>query len=137
MAPGVLGLSIGGVKVAFVTAALLLACAQPDSMPAAPTVPAELQSLLPALRADAARRSGVAVDRLGVVALDDVTWPDGGLGCAAPGQMVTMALVPGWRLVLGAPGGVPQHYHLSRRGGWVWCAAERSRLPPAGGAQRY
>jgi hypothetical protein len=72
-----------------------------------------------------------------VIALDEVTWPDGGLGCAAPGAVVTMALVPGWRLVLGAPGGAPQHYHLSRRSGWVWCAAERSRLPPTGGAQRY
>jgi hypothetical protein len=126
------------VKLAFVTAALLIACAHPPSMTAASMpLPAELQSLLPALRADAARRSGSAAERIDVIALDDVTWPDGGLGCAAPGHMVTMALVPGWRLVLGAAGGAPQHYHLSRRGGWVWCAAERSRLPPSGGAQRY
>ena len=120
------------MKIIFVTAALLLACAQPDSMPAAASVPIELQNLMPALRADAARRSGSAAERIDVIALDEVTWPDGGLGCAPPGHAVTMALVPGWRLVLGAAGGAPQHYHLSRRGGWVWCPTERSRLPPSG-----
>jgi len=100
-------------------------------------VPAELQAVMPGLRADAARRSGVAPERIGVIALDDVTWPDGALGCgkADSDRAYTMALVPGWRMVLGAPGGAPQHYHMSRRGGWIWCPAERSQLPPGGPSQ--
>ena len=98
-------------------------------------LPAEALPLLPALREDAARRSGASAADLRIVSVEDVTWADGGLGCAQPGQMVTMALVPGWRIVLAAPGGAPQHYHASRRGGWVWCPAERSRTPP-GALQR-
>ena len=93
-------------------------------------VPAEARTLLPALREDAARRSGASAADLRIVSFEDVTWSDGGLGCGQPGQIVTMALVPGWRIVLAAPGGAPQHYHASRRGGWVWCPAERSRTPP-------
>lgn len=93
-------------------------------------LPAEALPLLPKLREDAARRSGVSPAELRIVSVEDVTWADGALGCGQPGQMYTMALVPGWRIVLAAPGGAPQHYHASRRGHWVWCAAERSRTPP-------
>lgn len=93
-------------------------------------LPAEAKPMLPALREDAARRSGVGIADLRVVSFEEVTWADGALGCAQPGQTYTMALVPGWRIVLAAPQGAPQHYHASRRGGWVWCPAERSRTPP-------
>jgi hypothetical protein len=98
-------------------------------------LPADLQSMLPALREDAARRTGAAAAALQVASVEDVTWADGALGCAQPGQAYTLALVPGWRIVLAAPQGAPQHYHASRRGGWVWCPAGRSRTPP-GATQR-
>lgn len=98
-------------------------------------LPADVQSLLPNLREDAARRSGADAAAVRVVLVEDVTWADGSLGCGQPGQVYTMALVPGWRIVLAAVQGAPQHYHASRRGGWLWCPAERSRTPP-GAAQR-
>lgn len=91
---------------------------------------AEVQSLLPALREDAARRGGVAAAELRIVSVEEVTWADGALGCGKPGQSYTMALVPGWRIVLAAPLGAPQHYHASRRGSWQWCPADQSRAPP-------
>jgi len=55
-----------------------------------------------------------------------------------PGRMYTQALVPGWRLEIGAPGQVPLLYHASRRGGWLWCARERAQpaLPAAPDQQR-
>jgi hypothetical protein len=90
-----------------------------------------VQSLLPALRQDAARRTGLAAERLRVAQVQDVTWSDGSLGCPRPGQSYTMALVPGWRIVLEGPGAAVQHYHASQRGSWVWCPAERSGAPPA------
>ena len=98
-------------------------------------LPAGMQSMLPALREDAARRTGAAAADFRLVSLEEVTWADGALGCAQPGQTYTMALVPGWRIVLAAAQGSAQHYHASRRGGWVWCPAERSRTPP-GALQR-
>jgi hypothetical protein len=97
-------------------------------------LPADVQSMLPKLREDAARRTGADAAAVRVVSVEDVTWGDGALGCAQPGQAYTMALVPGWRIVLAAPQGEPQHYHAGRRG-WVWCPAERSRTPP-GAKQR-
>ena len=39
-----------------------------------------------------------------------VTWNDGSLGCPQPGMMYTMALVPGYRIVLEA-GGQTYSYH--------------------------
>ncbi len=39
-----------------------------------------------------------------------VTWNDGSLGCPQPGRMYTMALVPGYRIVLEA-GGKTYSYH--------------------------
>jgi hypothetical protein len=69
------------------------------------------------------------------VAWDEGQWSDGSMGCAEPGRIYTQALVPGWRIVLAVPDRAAQHYHGSRHGAWVWCAAGRSR-PPAGGAQR-
>jgi hypothetical protein len=93
-------------------------------------LPVAVQSMLPALREDAARRGVSGAAQVQVVSVEEVTWADGALGCAQPGQVYTMALVPGWRIVLAGPQGAPQHYHASRRGAWVWCPAERSRTPP-------
>jgi len=67
--------------------------------------------------ADAADRTGVAPDSIEVVAFEEVTWPDGAIGCPQPGEMYTQALVEGYRVLLevdgsqlsyhGAPGGDP------------------------------
>ena len=45
-----------------------------------------------------------AVEDVTVVSYEDVTWPDGALGCPEPGMSYTQALVPGARLVLEADG---------------------------------
>jgi hypothetical protein len=97
-----------------------------------PKLPGGVQSMLPALREDAARRSGVAAADLRVVSVEDVTWPDGSLGCPEPGRLYTQALVPGHRVRIAAPGAAdaPMHYHLSTRGNaWLYCPAERALEP--------
>ena len=99
--------------------------------PPAETWPAAVRALMPALLDDAARRSGVAAERLHVASAQAVTWPDGGLGCPQPGRMYTQALVPGWRVVIVVPGATPLHYHGSQRGGWVWCPAGSTPTLPA------
>jgi hypothetical protein len=128
------------MRLAFILGVVATACAcvaapLSPSKPMNTDLPADLQSMLPALREDAARRSGAGAAELQVASVEDVTWADGALGCATPGQTYTMALVPGWRIVLATPQGALQHYHASRRGHWLWCAAERSRTPP-GALQR-
>lgn len=50
---------------------------------------------------DLARRLKVPEDEIEVLEVEEVTWPDGSLGCPQPGQMYTQALVEGHRIVLG------------------------------------
>lgn len=89
-----------------------------------------LESAVAAAKADATKRSGFAPEAIAVASAQAVTWRDGSLGCPQPGVMYTMALVPGWRVVLRA-GGISYDYHLSQRGALVLCPAGRARDPVA------
>lgn len=88
-----------------------------------------------AVRADAARAWQLAAGAALNVSAEELDWADGSLGCARPGVAYTMALEPGWRLVV-------RHqqreavYHASRRGRWLLCSGAAARLPPAGAASR-
>lgn len=55
-------------------------------------------------RGDLARRLGLRTEEVRVVQSKPVTWPDGSLGLARPGEMATMALVPGAVLTVEAKG---------------------------------
>lgn len=91
-------------------------------------LPAVVESVWPALRADAARRAGVAPEQLRVASVQAVVWPDGALGCPQPGRMYTQALVPGHRVsVAHEASGRHWTYHTSERGGWLWCAPENAQ----------
>ncbi|TNC17558.1 hypothetical protein FHE66_09720 [Georgenia sp. 311] len=71
---------------------------------ATPTSPATDAPGVAAAVADLAEHLGVDPAEVVVVSLQDVTWPDGSLGCPQPGMSYTMAQVPGSRLVLAAQG---------------------------------
>lgn len=73
-----------------------------------------------AAMADLAGHLGIAVEDVTVVSYEDVTWPDGALGCPQPGMSYTQALVPGTRLVLAADG-VEYSYHAGRESELVRC----------------
>lgn len=47
---------------------------------------------------DASRVTGLDRSDLAVVSAENVTWPDGSLGCPRPGRMYTQALVRGHRV---------------------------------------
>jgi len=89
-----------------------------------------LEAAVAAARADAAKRSGMAPEAIPVELAQAVTWRDGSLGCPQPDMVYTMALVPGWRVILRAGAG-RLDYHLSRRGTLVLCPAGRSQDPLA------
>jgi hypothetical protein len=84
---------------------------------------------MPAVMADAAKRSGAPESQLGVRQVQAVTWSDGAMGCPQPGRMYTQALVPGWLIELTAPDGAVLRYHASRRGAWLHCPAGRAQTP--------
>ena len=74
-----------------------------------------------AVVADAARRFTVAESAVVVSDAEQVTWPDGSLGCPQPGMMYTQTLVPGFRLTAKTTGG-SLRYHADTRGNLVTCA---------------
>ncbi len=63
-----------------------------------------------------------------VISAEAVTWPDGSLGCPAPGGMYTMAQVPGYRIRIQA-GPEVLDYHANRRGQLQLCPAGRAVEP--------
>lgn len=70
----------------------------PSAPDPAPVEPPEVAAAI----ADLAAHLGLDPADVAVVSHEDVTWPDGSLGCPQPGMSYTQALVPGSRLVLEA-----------------------------------
>jgi hypothetical protein len=107
----------------------LLTAAGGGAPPAAsPAAPASLQEVVRSARADAARLIGLPADEFEVVSAEPVTWRDGSLGCPQPGRLYTMALVPGYRVLLRAQGR-QFDYHAGARGGLLLCPEGRAVAP--------
>jgi hypothetical protein len=53
---------------------------------------------------DLVGRTNVTADSVTVIAAQEMTWPDGSLGCPQPGMSYTQALVDGSRVLLEAEG---------------------------------
>jgi hypothetical protein len=77
--------------------------------------PPDLQAIVDAARADAASRRGIAGSSVVVIVAEPVVWSDGSLGCPVPGAAYTMALVPGFRVLVRA-GETMLDYHAGGRG---------------------
>lgn len=93
--------------------------------PVSTTVPAGVTGevpgdLLAAVLEDFSARTGLAADRAAVAIAESVIWPDGSLGCPAPGDIYEQAPVAGYRVLLQA-GGTAYDYHLAASGYFVLC----------------
>ena len=66
-----------------------------------------------------------------VLHAESLTWNDGSLGCAKPGEAYTMAEVPGYRVVL-LHNGQQFDYHAARQGYFVLCERPTLAAPDAG-----
>lgn len=113
----------------------ILACALPLAMATACAGSApraamsdELAPLVERALADAALRAQGGRSSMQVISAEAVTWPDGSLGCPAPGGMYTMAQVPGYRIRIQA-GPEVLDYHANRRGQLQLCPAGRAVEP--------
>jgi hypothetical protein len=123
--------------------AMLLAACAVNSEPGEPAPsPGEERQSMPTLETltesvldDAAQRTGLERAALVVESAAAVTWADGSLGCPEPGMNYTMALVPGYRIIIRA-GEQRLDYHASRRGYFVLCPTGRAIDPLDGAAIR-
>jgi hypothetical protein len=62
------------------------------------------QSVIDPVVAEVAKLAGVPADQVTVISADEVTFPDGSLGCPVPGMVYTQALVDGYKIVAEAGG---------------------------------
>ena len=82
----------------------------PSSSPSSSGPESPGGSVVDQAKADLVKRLGVDAAQVSVVSSEEVTWPDGSLGCPEPGMRYTQALVPGNRTVLEV-GGTQYSYH--------------------------
>ncbi len=102
----------------------------PDPIVVAPSGEAVQTAAVPldvrrAVVADAARRFKVEASAVVLVRAEQLTWPDGSLGCPERGLMYTQALVPGYRIVAKTSAG-EMLYHTDSRGQVRNCGAVSS-----------
>lgn len=77
---------------------------------------------------DASRVTGFDPSELAVVSAENVTWPDGSLGCPRPGRMYTQALVGGHRVRIQARERLLD-YHAGSQGTPFLCPEEFASDP--------
>lgn len=87
-----------------------------------------------AVVADAAKRFKVAESAVVLTRAEQVTWPDGSLGCPQPGLMYTQMLVEGFRVAAKTTEG-ELLYHTDSRGNVVNCAGGIRGQRPADAAR--
>jgi hypothetical protein len=78
---------------------------------------------------DLAERLGVDESAITVVSIEEVTWPDGSLGCPEPGMMYSQALEDGTLIVLDVDG-TTYEYHSGVGADPFYC---ETPTPPVGG----
>lgn len=97
----------------------------PDA-PAADMHPeSHLAPMVEAALAAAAEKTGLPRSELNVVSSASVVWADGSIGCPEPGMNYTMALVPGYQIIIEARGETLD-YHATDRGYLILCPPGRS-----------
>jgi hypothetical protein len=84
-------------------------------------LPPEIASLI---IEDTARRTGSALHAITIVTSEPATWPDGSLGCRAPGELAAQVLTPGFRVEVDA-GGRRFAYHTDAHRQIRLCAQPR------------
>ena len=98
----------------------------PGPASAAPEHPA---AIVDPIVADAAALAGVDEAAVTILSYEEVTWPDGSLGCPQPDMGYIQVLIDGYKVVVLA-GGVEYDYRGSGIGEFVLCPAAQ----PAPGA---
>jgi len=116
------------------TASAIAATASADNNgePAMPgnsnKLPQHLQLWHEQARDDLALRLQINAGEIVLEQATNVTWSDGALGCPEPDMYYTQALVPGYRIVFSAFGGM-HYYHGQNGKPPFYCPADRAGQP--------
>jgi hypothetical protein len=81
------------------------------------------------VKADLAAALGVPVERIALAEVITQPWPDQGLGCGTPGDVIQAVPAPGYQIAL-EYGDETYRYHADRQGRFVRCVAPDKPLGP-------
>lgn len=96
--------------------------------------PPELTGLVETAIGDLAIRLGVESESISVVTVDEVVWPNGGLGCERPDMKYTQVPVDGLRIVL-TYDGTTYDYHSGGTTEPFLCAPGTAKDPGSAGRE--
>ena len=86
------------------------------------------ETVIALAKEDLAERLGVAMEKITVLGVESVEWPDTSLGCPQPGRMYAQAITSGYRIILRV-GGEQYEYHSDNEGRQlVRCQDDRERI---------
>jgi hypothetical protein len=93
-------------------------------------IPDDLEDLVDEMIDDLSDRAQVSREAVVVTEVRAVTWRDGSLGCPEPGMSYTMALEPGYQVILTVDG-KEFYYHTRGNINFIYCEdpAEDGTLP--------
>lgn len=95
-------------------------------------VPGSAAALVEQAKSDLSGRLDVAEAEIEVLSVEEVTWPDGSLGCPQPGMMYTQALVDGSRIRLQVDGEIYAYHSGGNRPPFL-CKQETATILPQDG----
>jgi hypothetical protein len=109
----------------------MAACSQAQDV-ASQETPAAVSELVRIATQDLAARLDISPDQIKLTRFDEVTWPNGSIGCPRKDMSYTQALVNGSLIVLRADG-VDYQYHSGGSRAPFYCANPTAPVPGDGG----
>jgi hypothetical protein len=88
----------------------------------------EVGRLVAIARSDLVRRLGVPESGITVQSVEEVMWPNAGLGCPQPGFEYAQVITPGYKILLGASGRT-YSYHANPRALILLCTKGVPEVP--------
>ena len=74
-----------------------------------------IDGIVSQVKNDLAQKTGVSLDKINILEVDAVEWPDGSLGCGKPGNVYIQVIMPGFLISLEADGKIFS-YHTDAAG---------------------
>ena len=120
-------LAVSSVLILVLVASCAPAPAPTDTQigtPASPSVPSEAEKAVEQAKIDLAQRNGIAKEKIVLIRVDDVDWPDTSLGCPEPDKVYAQVITPGYKILL-SNGQEEYEYHSDKENNVVYCQGNR------------
>ena len=111
------------------TPAIVPPLTQPTGVALPQPLDPALAALVDGAKGDLARRQAVPIDKIDLVEVQSVTWPDGSLGCPQPGMAYPQVQVDGLLIRLSIGGQVFNYHSGGRRPPFLCEQPAQDKLP--------